>query len=313
MITNQWFLYAIAAGVTLLIAVVALVGYMVYKRTSKEVAYDNQLQELIGDENVTRKVTYMYRWNQYWSKLFKEAGWARYNDDAGNAGRDVLFVGIGLMLIISLLFRSVILGPFVVIVFGVVIVALLKFRIQKEQQKISTQLPGFLAALKANIQANSTPERAILKVVDDMPSPLYDDLYVSKQQILANTPFNVVIKDLSKRTKSKDLKFLCACILQAISSGANLESQIGKIQEVLEERQKSSDALSKAISSVTPSIYVASVAIPFTFFALYILNDVTREYWFVDPTSWLGLLVVLLLWGAGIWLSKKQVDKIRNL
>lgn len=313
MITNQWFLYAIALGITLLIGIVALVGYLFYKKNSSKNSYEEQLKELIEEENVTKKVSLTYRWNQYWSKLFKDSGWSRYNENAENAGRDVLIAGIVLMLIISVLSRVFILGPLVVFGLGGIIVSLVKFRNQKEQRKLDEQLPGFLAALKSNIQANTTPEKALLKVVDEMPSPLYEDLYPSKQQILANTPFEEVLRELSGRTKSPDMKFLCSCILQAISSGASLESQIDTIQRVLAERQKINDEINKSVSAVTPSIWVASIAIPVLFLGLYLLNDETRAYWFVHPTSWIALIFIIILWIAGIWLSKKQVDKIRNL
>lgn len=316
MIVDQWFLYAIAAGVTLLIGIVGLIGYLVYKKHNKNASYNSQLQELI-DDNVESGggtvITLSGRWNSYWSKLFKESGLARYNDENNKAGRDVLFFIIIVVVVLGVIFRSFFIGPIVAAVSIVIFVNLVRFKNQREQNKISSQLPGFLAALKSNIQANTTPEKAILKIVDDMPSPLYEDLYPAKQQLQVNTPFKVVIDDLSMRTKSKDLKFLCACLLQATSSGANLEGQIGTIQDVLAERQKINDELSKAVSSVTPSIYVASFTIPAMFIFLYITNSPTRDFWFKSILSWIVFAAVLLLWGMGIWIAKKQVDKIRNL
>lgn len=314
MITNQLYFYVIAGGITLLFVVLALMGYMIYRKTSSKVAYNQQLQDLLGDNDMqVRNVGLVYRWNQYWSKLFHESGWGRYGDEDNSAGRDVFVLGLFAMIIVSIITRVVFLGPIIVGMVGAIVVSLVKFKNQREQQKLNEQLPGFLAALKANIQANTTPERALVKVVDDMPSPLYEDLLPAKRQILANTSFTDVIKDLNERTTSKDLKFLCACMIQAVSTGASLESQIGTIQKVLEERQKVNDEINKAVSSAMPSIYIASLAIPLVFFATYFLNDATRQYWFVDPTSWIGLGVVLALWATGIYLSKKSVDSIRNL
>lgn len=315
MIVEQWILYAIAAGITLLISIVGMIGYVVYRRNSDDVAYDKQLQELISTEKEkkVRKLNVINRWNNYWAKLFKESGWAAYTEKSSAPGRDVFVFGSVAMILISILTKSPLLGPLAVGIVGSILVMLIKFKNQKEQERLNEQLPGFLAALKANIQANTTPERALLKVVDDMPNPLYEDLAPAKQQILANTPFVDVIQNLSTRTKSKDLKFLAACILQAVATGANLEGQIDTIQRVLEERQKVNDELNRAVSSATPSMYIASIAIPAVFFATYFMNEATRDYWFVHPTSWLALIGVVLLWVLGMFMSKKQIDKIREL
>lgn len=314
MIINQWFLYAIAGGFTLLISIVALIGYLIYRKTSSKFAYSDQLNQLIYNEDeLDPKVTLSYRWNQYWSKLFKESGWVRYNSSSKKAGRDALLIIVLISVVISVIMKNIFVGPLAALIVVIVFINIIKFKNERESQKLNEQLPGFLAAFKANIQANTTPERALLKIIDDMPNPLYEELIPSKQQILANTPFVETITDLSARTKSNDLKFLCSSILQAVSSGASLEDQIGTIQRVLEQRQKVNDELKKAVSSATPAIYIASVAIPLLFFATYFLNDATRNYWFVHPTSWIALIIVLLLWVAGILMTKRMIDNIKNL
>lgn len=315
MIIDGWFLYVIAIGFTLLISLIGLIIYLIYRKNSSKVAYEQQLNQLIAsdDEFTTNKSGIFYKWNQYWNTIFKDSGWVRYNEDASKAGKEAFIFIIIASVVISLLTRNAFLGPMITGIVIVVFINILKMKNERESQRLNEQLPGFLAALKANIQANTTPERAMLKVIDDMPTPLYEDLIVSKQQILANTPFVETIQNLSARTKSKDLKFLCASMLQAVASGASLEDQIETIQNVLERRQKVNDEIKKAINSATPAIYVASVAIPLLFFATYFLNDATREYWFVDPTSWIALIVVIALWVAGILMTKKLVDNIKKL
>lgn len=312
---NPYFIYLIAGGVALLLGLIATIGYFAIQRNSKKSAYDEQLAELIASdyEEGQTQVTLATRWNRYWGELFKGMGWAKYTDENNNAGRDIIFLGIVLAIIAGLLVRNpiagIVISGLLLYVFG----SFLKSKTNRDSDVLNAQLPGFLFALKANIQANETPERAILKVVDNMPSPLYEDLVIVKQRILANSSFKDALEELSQKTSSRDLKFLCSCMIQATGSGTNLENQITVIQKVLDARRKVSDELAKAVRSATPAIWVASFVIPAVFIATLFLDPGAKAFWFTDILSWAALIAVVALYGVGVWMSKKLVDSIKNL
>lgn len=287
-----------------------------FKKGSADAAYDEQLAELLEDDNYESsdaKLGFSHKWNRHWGALFKEMGLARYNDANEKAGREVLIGAFVIAVLGSLIAQNLFIGPAIVaaLLFGSSI--LLKSLGEKKAEKINDQLPGFLFALKANIQANETPERAIIKVIDAMPSPLYDDLVIVKNHIDANSSFKDALLDLSQKTASRDLKFLCACIIQAANSGSDLEDQIVIIQKVLEDRKKVSDKIAEASRSAAPAIWVASIAIPATFFIIFSADPNAASFWFINPVSWIALGVIITLWIVGIYLARKMVSNIKNL
>lgn len=309
------FLYLISSGIAILVAIILLTGFFYSKKKNKEQDYEEQLLDLLTDENKQEEEntkSIPYRWNKFWGSLFKESGLSRYSNDEA-AGREILILLIVLVASLSAVTRNPAVGTSLALVVIWVISMLLKSKTSKKEQQINNQLPGFLFAIKANIQANETPERAILKVVDSMPSPLYDDILIVKKKILANASFKEALEELIIKTSSKDLKFLAACMIQATASGANLETQISTIQKVLDARRKVSAEIEKAVRASQPAIVVASVAIPGVFIAMYFWDASAKDFWFVNVLSWVALAGVFALYGLGIWLTRKLVGNIRNL
>jgi Flp pilus assembly protein TadB len=315
---NSAFLMMIAGGLTVVIGFVLFMAYVAFQR-AKESSYEQQLAELLEDElNIyeegeEKDIGLLGKWSRYWDAQFKELGLSRYNDNPLRAGREVMIAFAAVALVGSVATMNPFIGP----VIGVLLVFAASFIVKiftgRKSEKIGHQLPGFLFALKANIQANETPERAILKVIDAMPSPLYDDLVVVRNHILANSTFREALEDLSEKTSSRDLKFLAACMIQATNAGANLEPQIVVIQKVLEQRQLITDEINKAARAASPAIYAASIAIPGTFIALFFGDVNAKSFWFVNPISWALLGIIMALWIAGIVLSRKLVTNIRNM
>lgn len=313
---SGFFLYLIAGGFTLLIGIVALVAYFSIRKNSTKLAYDQQLEDLLTDENdpnFEEKPTLAEKWNIYWATIAKESGMSRYQDVDNTAGRDVVIAAIVSGAISGVLIKNALAGLVVGLVLIVVASGIMKNLSGRKAESINAQLPGFLFALKANVQANETIDKAILKVIDGMPSPLFDELVVVKHRLLANSSFKEALEELSRKTASRDLKFLCSCMIQASSAGANIEAQITTIQKVLKARSEVSDALNKAIKSVQPSIWIASVVIPGVFVVTYLADPNSRAFWFVVPFSWIALGAVGALWGLGIWMSKRLVDSIKNI
>lgn len=312
---NSNILYIVSAGAALLIGFLVSIGYLIMQRNSQKSAYDAQLDEIIssGAPLPEPTITLSMRWNKYWGERLKAAGFGKYNEDDERAGRDVILISGAVFLASIFFFKNPLAGIVITpaLIYGLGV--FLKSKANRSAETLNAQLPGFLFAMKANVQANETPEKSILKVVDSMPSPLYDDLLIVKQRILANASFKDALEELSQKTVSRDLKFLCACMIQASTSGANLEEQITIIQGVLESRQKVTDELDKAVRSAAPAIWVASFVIPAVFLGTLMIDAGAKAFWFKDPLSWAALVAVFLFYTFGVFMSKKLVDGIRNL
>lgn len=310
------FPFIVAAVLTILLMLLGVVIYYTIKRTTQTVDFDSQLKDLMDDEDDDKpktKTNLLEKWNRHWGNLFKEAGVARYNDNNKSAGRDVLIVIVVAAVILSLVIRNVLLGAAIAVAIPFIISFIMKQRINKKSSALNQQLPGFIFALKAQIQASETNERAMLKVVDAMPSPLYEDLRIVKNKLLASSSFKESLEELSRKTSSKDLKFLAACMIQATSSGANLENQLDSIQKVLEARRKVDDEINQAVQSATPAMWIASLAIPGVFLGSVLLDSAAREFWLTQPLAWVILIGVAILYGISMFLVRGQVDKIKNI
>lgn len=310
------FPYIVAFGLTALLVLLGVLIYFAINKNRNTASYDEQLEELLQDDQssgASTKITLLSRWNNHWNKVLKGAGMARYDGDDNSAGRDMALISIGIMAIVTVVLGNVLIGiaiP-VVIMFGSSM--LLKMKSNKKEQELNIQLPGFLFSLKANLQASDTTERAMLKVIESMPSPLYDDLVIVKHRLLANGTFREALTELSEKTNSRDLKFLSACMIQASLSGANMVLQIDKIQKVLEDRRKVADEIDKATKTVQPAIWLSTAVIPALFLASYFMDASSRSFWFVHPLSWAAIIATIILYVAGMLITKGQVDKIKNM
>jgi tight adherence protein B len=315
MITNNLYLYLIAGGVAVIFALILFALYFFLLDKKDSVSYDEQLNELLSDEieGGSTKVTLWYRWAQYWGKLFKEAGWSRYAGEKNTAGRDVIVFLFVLSALGSIIIRNIFAGIFISFLILIVITITLRMKIERKSESVNTQLPGFIFALKANIQSGQTAERAILKVIDGMPSPLYEDLYIVKQRILASSSFKEALEELEARTNSKDLKFLAACMKQASGTGSTLEDQLTVIQKVISDKKKASDEQKKAARNGIVSIWVSAAVTPISFIGLYFMNADAQRFWFVEPVSWAALAIVGLLYALGIMGTRKLVNNIKDL
>lgn len=308
-------LYVVAGGIALLIALIVSAVFFLLQKGDGTLGYDEQLADLIESDfkPTDTKITLTSRWNSHWHKLFDIQGWERYANSSTLAGRDVLMASIVMTILFSIIFRNPIVGPIATVVVIYLFNVVIKSKANKNAEILNSQLPGFLFAFKANIQANLTPERALLKVIDTMPSPLQDDLIVVRDRIRANSTFKEALIELRNKTSSKDLKFLCVCIIQAADSGANMEDQLNTIKGILDSRRQVTNEITKAVKAVSPALWVSSIAIPGLFVAMYIIDAQAKAFWFVDPLSWAGLGTVGLLYGFGVMITKKLVDNIKNI
>jgi len=312
---NGLTLMFIAGAFTLLIGFV-LAMWIRAMMVKGEKSYEQQLKDLLEDDILSENEKpdgFIDRWSYFWGNLFDQMGWARYEEDPKKAGKDMA-IGAGIVAVLgSVLTQNIFVGPLLAVVLMFALGLVCKNIVSKKSDAISDQLPGFLFALKANIQANETPERAILKVIDAMPSPLYDDLLIVRGHILSNSTFKEALLDLKLQTANRDLKFLAACMIQATSSGANLEPQIVTIQKVLDARREITDEINKAARQASPAIWASSIAIPGAFIAIFFSDPTASGFWFVNPISWALLGVIGGLWALGVWLSRNMVQKIRNM
>lgn len=312
------------AGALLSGALIALVVFLVgknFKAKDPETRYRGQLDAILNDseeydgendEDYTPKLGPIAKWNRMWGSNLAEISPTFSKDDA-RGGVAVVVLWVAIVALVTIFVQSPIAGVVLAsVVLGVLYVAL-KLRANRKDDVIRHQLTGFLFAMKGNISANETPERALMKVIDKMPSPLLDELLPVKQKIIANVGFAESMAFLREETTSEDLRFLCSCMIQATATGVSLETQIDIILQAVEQKRRITEEITQATKSANMSMYAAGLIIPAGFIGIYILDEGARNYWFIDPTSWIALVVAALISFIGVRQARKFVSKVRDL
>lgn len=311
---------ALFAGILVVLIAVAIGRNA--KAKDPETKYRGQLEAILSgsdeydgegyDEDAEVKTSLLTRWNEAWGRGFAELS-PQFSKDDSKAGLLVIAVWIGIVALVTVFFKSVFAGVAIASILLFILFVALKTKAERKDDVIRHQLTGFLFAMKANISASETPERALMKVIDNMPSPLYDQLLPAKNQILSNVGFGEAMANLQADTTSEDLRFLCACMIQATSTGVSLENQIDIILHAVEQKRRTTEEINQATKSANLSMYAAGVIIPAGFIGIYILDERAREYWFVEPFSWLMLAVAAGISFIGIRQARKFVSKVREL
>jgi type II secretion system protein F domain protein len=258
------------------------------------------------DKNIWQK------WCDYWGKLFKSGDLVEISQPNKKIGLGVLLIFILVTSILTMLTKNLVLGliPGVVSILGVRAFARSKYK--QKKRKMDDQIPSFISAFKSNIQANQTPEKALIDAIDTTSAPLYDELKVAKN-FAATSSFSSALTRLRESTTSKDLMFLCSCVQLAVDTGANLEDQLNIIEKMIEERKELGRLLDAAIRENKPLMYISAVLLPFLFTYMYLTNQNTRDFWFVVPISWLVFFAILLLYSGALFMANKFINNLEEL
>lgn len=304
-----------------LVVLVAIIIGRNAKEKDPETKYRGQLAAILSGEDEFEdeyeevsngKLGPIGKWNAAWGKNLAEIS-PQFSKDDPKAGYLIIALWVAVVAIVTIFLKVLIAGIAIASIILAIFFFFLKSKAAKKDDVIRHQLTGFLFAMKSNISANETPERALMKVIDTMPSPLYDQLLPAKNQILSNVGFSEAMKTLKEGTTSEDLRFLCACMIQATSTGVSLEDQIDIILHAVEQKRRTTEEIAQATKSSNMSMYGAGIIIPAGFIGIYILDEGARDYWFIDPTSWLALGGAVLIGFIGIRQARKFVSKVREL
>lgn len=310
---------ALFAGALVVLIVVA-VGRNA-KDKDPETKYQGQLDAILngseeydGEYEETSKpsISIISKWNSAWGTNLAEVS-SQFSKYDSKGGTLIAALWVATSAIVGVFLGSIIAGVVISSLLLMVIFIFLKNKAAKKDDVIRTQITGFLFAMKANISAGETSERALMKVIDNMPSPLLDQLLPVKNQILSNVGFSEAMANLREETTSEDLRFLCSCMIQAASTGTSLEGQIDTILQAVEQKRRITEEIAQSTKAANMSMYASGIIIPAGFIGIYILDERARDYWFVDPMSWIALAVAGIISFIGIRQARKFVAKVREL
>lgn len=310
--------FVLAVLVAALLGIVTYVGVKLWVKASSDAQYHEQFNSLFisefDSEETKEDNSLGAKWNRYWKERTQRAGIKRYsNEDKDTPGRDLIIATLVIGLFVGLISTNPFIGIIAFACTPLIYNVILGLKINSIQSSLNAQVPPFLAAFKANIQARKTPEKALISVIDEIGEPLRTELIPIKQRLQSGVDLPDALEELKERTTSKELQFLSTCIKIASKYGADLEDQIEIIQRIIAERQNLANKLATASGSARLPVILASVLLPGLFIGIYLFYDQAQDFWFRDPISYLALILIIIFYAAGMFFTKKLVDGVKKL
>lgn len=189
--------------------------------------------------------------------------------------------------------------------------AYFNYLVAKRTLQIDKQLPNMLALMKSNLQANFTPQQALVAQAEELAAPLGDEFKILRDEIAVNVPLDKALENMADRVPSKEMGFLISSVRLAISSGADLEPQITIIQEIVTQRTKIANLLATAVAQVQPAILVTGIMVPAAYLFSVYGNETNQEFW-VSLNGFIATGIVGVLYATGLFIAKKQVDRVKK-
>jgi len=249
-------------------------------------------------------------WTGYWQRIAEAAGVKfRRVDAMGLIAAAVLLFGTLFGFFVWP--RDFVVGLVVPIGAILLLRGALVFLANRRVRQLEGQLPTLLSGLRASLQSQSTPERAIVEQAEAIPAPLGDDLKLVRDDINLNLPLDQALANFQARVPSREVRFLVAAIRTAIASGEDLEPLIVIIQNIVEQRQKIARTLANAVAGTQPALVVVGTVIPGMFVFSYLSSPENRAFW-TTPIGLLCLVAVGILYAAGMVIVRYQIRRVRN-
>lgn len=290
------------------------VGRIVTKRDRSEQFHsliDSLTQSEVELERQDANLPDPKTWSGYWYGLVLKTG--AKPDNANTPG--IMVMGIALFAFVFgfIVWPGDILGGLAFAIGSIFIVR--AFYVTKVKARLilmDKQLPNLLSGIRANLQANLTPQQAIVNQAKEVPAPLGSELKILVEEMSVGINLDTALRNFGQRIPSREIAFLVSAFRIAIKSGADLDPLIETIQRIVIQRNRITNALASAVAKVQPAIWVTGVMIPAAMIWSFYSSPTNQDFWTGIPFGPIALLIVGFLYGLGLFIAKKQVDRVRN-
>jgi len=182
----------------------------------------------------------------------------------------------------------------------------------KRIKQIESALPNLLSGLRANLQSNMTPDKALQSMADETEGPLGEELQLFKNDIMLNIGLDESLDRFSDRIDSSELKFLIASVKLAIKSGVDLDPQIAIIQKIVTQRGRIKSALSIAIAQVQPAMIITIGIIPLGYLYSVSSSEDNSNFWLGSGAGFIATALIVVLYVSGILITRAQIAKVKE-
>lgn len=304
---------ALSAGLVVMFSIFGIMR--VFDRSSNDKDFEDMIASITeselaldrADANLPDEKT----WSGYWYSLSQQAG-TKFESPATPG---ILAMGAPLVLAMVGFFvwPGDIFGAF-----GGAAIALISIRawfLTKARTRLllmERQLPNFLAGLRSSLTAGRTEQQSLISQAKELPAPLGTELKKVVDELNVGITLDNALQNFATRVPSREIRFLVSSIRIALATGAELRSLVETIEQITVSRQRLANRLGTAIASVQPTLWVVGLIVPGALAFSFYQSDTNREFWLSFPMGIIILTVVAFLYAAGMFITKKLIDRVRN-
>lgn len=301
-------LAALMAGIVILFLFLGAGKISFKKAKAEDDVFEQMLSSEIEIEDADNAMPDPKSWKGYWLKLAIKSGQV-VNNYSLPSYMAVGFAAIGAFVGLFIWPRNLIGGVALIAAALFLYRGILNYRANARIKKLENQLPALLSGMRANLQANMTPEKALLSMADDIDGPLGEELQIFRSELTVNVPLDAALYNMAQRVDSSEIKFLLASIRLAVSSGVDLDPQIEIIQKIVIQRTRIKGHLSVAVAQVQPTTIAAGVLIPAGL--LYSMSSDANTAFWMSPIGFIAIGLIGVLYGAGLFITRVQIKKVK--
>lgn len=249
-------------------------------------------------------------WKGFWLHLYMDAG--HFTDNyAKPANIALIIAGISAFIGLFIWPRNI-LGLIALPIVGLALyrVVLLN-QAATRIRKLEEQLPALLSGIRANLQANMTPEKAMLAMADEIDGPLGEELKIMRDEITVNVALDTALMNMANRVNSSEIKFLLASVRLAVSSGIDLDPQIAIIQKIVIQRTRIKGHLRIAVAQVQPAVIASATLIPIGLLYSMSSSEDNAKFW-GSLIGIIAFIVVGALYAAGLFVTRWQIRNVKG-
>lgn len=288
-----------------------------WNRYAEKLSVEKQLQEQMAsdyEDPRKNKSTLWFKWNKYWEKRLINSGVNFMAANRENAGRMVIYMDLAAVAIFAVIFRGSLLASIIIVITADIIMSfVLGFMADKRLEKLTRQLPAFVSALKSADARSKDASTTLQMAIATTPDELHNELKPVEEQLQAGGQLKPVLTGFYDQTSIEDLRFTMGCIMLIADTGVDWSKQLDIIQDIIESRIETAQALQQAISKIMPTIWVSTIFIPLIFLFTWFMQPIARGFWFHSLLSWILFIIIIALYVLGIWMAKHQIDLIKKL
>lgn len=277
-------------------AMLTLAVWRTLKRPPEGEAFDKALETITTGSEIAPTTSALmassgnekkWSWGRWWLEGAEQTG--REPQDPGSPGRVM-----GVVTLVMLLFGVFVFpGGFAGIIVPAVGILGIRLWMMIEQAKrklaMEKQLPLMLSSLRSNIHAGVTIQVALMKVSEDLPAPLGEEIRRVRDEVNVAVPLETALQRMSERVGSRLVQFLVSSIGIAIRSGSDIVPQLITIEDIVRQRARIAGKIRSAVALAKPTSYLAIAAPPLMFLYMALTQKGYVEFFLTN-----GILVGLV-------------------